>query len=236
MNYVIGIDIGTSGLKSIVVNKSGEVVDSHSISYKTEHPKSGYSEMDPDVWYEATLDSLRHLLNKFDRQSISGISFSGQMHGLVVIDEDGNSISPAILWNDTRTSQEVEDIKQAVGLETLLKHTQNTVLEGFTLPKLIWLKNHEPENYNKIHKFMLPKDYVVYKLTGNVHTEPSDAAGTIMYNIKSEAWSLELLNQLNIDSNICPEVIGSHESSGVFSSFSEFKYVIYDNKHPKVAL
>lgn len=217
MNFVIGIDIGTSGLKSIVVNKKGEVVDSHSINYKTEHPQSGYSEMDPNIWYKATLDSLNHLLSKFDKETISGISFSGQMHGLVVVDEDGNSIRPAILWNDTRTSQEVEDIKQAIGIETLLKHTQNTVLEGFTLPKLMWLKSHEPENYNKIHKFMLPKDYVVYKLTGNIYTEPSDAAGTIMYNIKSEKWSKEILNQLNIDSNICPEVIVSHDRSGTLT-------------------
>lgn len=215
MTYVIGIDIGTSGLKSIVVNQDGEVVDSHSISYKTTHPKSGYSEMDPDVWYEATVNSLTHLLKKFDKQSIKGISFSGQMHGLVVVDESGDSIRPAILWNDTRTSQEVEEIKETLGMEFLLKQTQNTVLEGFTLPKLIWLKNHEPNNYKKIHKFMLPKDYVVYKLTGNVFTEPSDAAGTIMYNIKSEKWSETLLDRLDIDSNICPEVIPSHQKSGV---------------------
>ncbi len=215
MEYVIGIDIGTSGLKSVLVNKEGLVADSYSVNYETYHPKSGYSEMDPNIWYEATIESLKYLLNKYGEQSISGISFSGQMHGLVVVDEKGESIRPAILWNDTRTSQEVENIKNAVGLKQLLNYTQNTVLEGFTLPKLIWLKNHEPENYNKIFKFMLPKDYVVYKLTGNIYTEPSDASGTILYNIKSEEWSEELLNTLRINPNICPKVIGSHEKSGV---------------------
>ncbi|WP_425255224.1 xylulokinase [Mammaliicoccus sciuri] len=215
MEYVIGIDIGTSGLKSVLVNKEGLVADSYSVNYETNHPKSGYSEMDPNIWYEATIESLKYLLNKYGEQSISGISFSGQMHGLVVVDEKGESIRPAILWNDTRTSQEVENIKNAVGLKHLLNYTQNTVLEGFTLPKLIWLKNHEPENYNKIFKFMLPKDYVVYKLTGNIYTEPSDASGTILYNIKSEEWSEELLNTLRINPNICPKVIGSHEKSGV---------------------
>ncbi|PTJ52138.1 xylulokinase [Mammaliicoccus sciuri] len=215
MEYVIGIDIGTSGLKSVLVNKEGLVADSYSVNYETNHPKSGYSEMDPNIWYEATIESLKYLLNKYGEQSISGISFSGQMHGLVVVDEKGESIRPAILWNDTRTSQEVENIKNAVGLKQLLNYTQNTVLEGFTLPKLIWLKNHEPENYNKIFKFMLPKDYVVYKLTGNIYTEPSDASGTILYNIKSEEWSEELLNTLRINPNICPKVIESHEKSGV---------------------
>ncbi len=130
------------------------------------------------------MESLKHILNHYTHNDISGISFSGQMHGLVVIDQEGNPIRPAILWNDTRTSQEVEDIKQNLGLNSLLQLTQNTVLEGFTLPKLMWLKNNEQDNYKRISKFMLPKDYIVYKLTGNVYTEPSDAAGTIMFSVK----------------------------------------------------
>ncbi|MBU6133823.1 xylulokinase [Staphylococcus xylosus] len=214
MTYVIGIDIGTSALKTLVVNKSGDVVESYSVSYNTAHPKSGYSEIDPGIWYEATLESLKHILNHYTHNDISGISFSGQMHGLVVIDQEGNPIRPAILWNDTRTSQEVEDIKQNLGLNSLLQLTQNTVLEGFTLPKLMWLKNNEQDNYKRISKFMLPKDYIVYKLTGNVYTEPSDAAGTIMFSVKDENWSTELLHRLNIDPSICPEIIASHQKSG----------------------
>ncbi|MEP9852882.1 xylulokinase [Staphylococcus aureus] len=214
MTYVIGMDIGTSSLKSIVVNKNGDVVDSYSVSYHTMHPKSGYSEMDPSIWYDATIESLKHLLNNYTQAEITGISFSGQMHGLVVIDDEGSVIRPAILWNDTRTSGEVEEIKQKLGMESLLQFTQNTVLEGFTLPKLLWLKNNEPDHYNRIHKFMLPKDYIVYKLTGNIFTEPSDAAGTIMFSVKEENWSTELLNRLDIDASICPEVIGSHHKSG----------------------
>ncbi|OEL09386.1 xylulokinase [Staphylococcus equorum] len=214
MTYVIGIDIGTSSLKSIVVNKNGDVVDSYSVSYHTLHPKSGYSEMNPDIWYDATIESLKHLLNKYAQKEITGISFSGQMHGLVVIDQAGAVIRPAILWNDTRTSNEVDEIKNKLGLDALLKFTQNTVLEGFTLPKLMWLKNNEIDNYNKIHKFMLPKDYIVYKLTGNIFTEPSDAAGTIMFSVKEKNWSTELLNSLDIDTSICPDIIASHEKSG----------------------
>lgn len=212
--YVIGMDIGTSGLKSIVVNQTGQVVDSYSISYQTQHPHTGYSEIDPNIWYEATLDSLKHLMAKYDSNLISGISFSGQMHGLVVVNRKGDVIRPAILWNDTRTSDEVENIKTQLGLEFLLEHTQNTVLEGFTLPKLIWLKNHEPSHFENIYKFMLPKDYVIYKLTGHISTDPSDAAGTIMFNVKEESWSNAILEKLDIEPSICPEVIASHGKSG----------------------
>ena len=151
MAYVIGIDIGTSALKTLVVNKSGDVVESYSVSYNTVHPKSGYSEIDPEIWYEATLESLKHILTHYTQNDITGISFSGQMHGLVVIDQEGNPIRPAILWNDTRTSQEVEDIKQKLSLNSLLELTQNTVLEGFTLPKLMWLKNNEQNKIGRAH-------------------------------------------------------------------------------------
>ncbi|MFY2827725.1 xylulokinase [Staphylococcus arlettae] len=218
LTYVIGMDIGTSALKSIVVNKQGDVVTSHSVSYDTQHPQSGYSEIDPDIWYNAALDSLKYILTQYEPTEITGLSFSGQMHGLVIIDANGAVIRPAILWNDTRTSTEVENIKNTVGLDTLLNQTQNTVLEGFTLPKLLWVKNNEPHNYSKISKFMLPKDYVVYKLTGNIFTEPSDAAGTIMFNVKTETWATSLLQQLNIDVNICPSIIESHGYSGSLTS------------------
>src|SRR5699024_7661405 len=166
----------------------------------------------------AALDSLKYILTQYEPTEITGLSFSGQMHGLVIIDANGAVIRPAILWNDTRTSTEVENIKNTVGLDTLLNQTQNTVLEGFTLPKLLWVKNNEPHNYSKISKFMLPKDYVVYKLTGNIFTEPSDAAGTIMFNVKTETWATSLLQQLNIDVNICPSIIESHGYSGSLTS------------------
>ena len=184
MNNVIGMDIGTSGLKTIVVDGYGQVIDSYSVEYKTEHPHTGYSEINPNIWYEVALESLAYVFGKYKSSEIAGLSFSGQMHGLVVVDKQGEVIRPAILWNDTRTHKEVEWIKSELGLSLLLKETQNTVLEGFTLPKLIWLKNNEPEHYQQIDRFMLPKDYVAYKLTGNIFTEPSDASGTIMFNVK----------------------------------------------------
>ncbi|RIP37052.1 xylulokinase [Staphylococcus gallinarum] len=214
MNNVIGMDIGTSGLKTIVVDENGQVNDSYSIEYKTEHPHTGYSEIDPNIWYAAALESLAHVFEKYKPSEIAGLSFSGQMHGLVVVDKQGEVIRPAILWNDTRTDKEVAWLKSELGLSVLLKETQNTVLEGFTLPKLIWLKNNEPENYQQIHQFMLPKDYVAYKLTGNIYTEPSDASGTIMFNVKNSHWSTEIFDKLKIDSSICPNIIPSHGYNG----------------------
>lgn len=214
MKYVIGIDLGTSGLKSIVVDENGEVVNEDHVKYETFHAKTGYSEMHPETWYEATIESLKRLMAGDHGKDITGISFSGQMHGLVIIDEAGEVIRPAILWNDTRTSGECKEILKEIGLESLLDQVQNTVLEGFTLSKLIWIKKNEPENFEKIHKFMLPKDYVIYRLTGNVFTEPSDAAGTVMFDVKEGAWSTSLLHQLNINKDICPEVIPSHGKSG----------------------
>ncbi len=215
MKYVIGIDLGTSGLKSIVVNEGGDVVKEDYVRYETVHDKTGYSEMDPEKWHGATAESLKRLLTSEFGKDIKGISFSGQMHGLVLIDESGEVIRPAILWNDTRTSQECREIIEEVGLSSLLEQVQNTVLEGFTLSKLMWVKKNEPENFERIHKFMLPKDYVIYRLTGNVYTEPSDAAGTVMFDVKEGTWSLPLLHQLNINKEICPEVIPSNGKSGL---------------------
>ncbi|WP_411842806.1 xylulokinase [Salinicoccus sp. HZC-1] len=217
MKYVIGIDLGTSGLKSIVVNENGEVVKEDHVKYETFHIKTGYSEMHPEKWYEATVQSLKTLLSGEYGKDITGVSFSGQMHGLVLTDKAGEVIRPAILWNDTRTSEECKEIIKEVGQETLLKQVQNTVLEGFTLSKLMWVKKNEPDNFEKIHKFMLPKDYVIYKLTGNVHTEPSDAAGTAMFDVKAGEWSTPLLNQLGMNKEICPEVIPSHGKAGFIS-------------------
>lgn len=215
MSHVIGMDIGTSGLKSVVINKKGHVVDEYHVTYKTSHPYSGYSEMDPEIWYEAVIESLDYLLHKEAGKKVSGISFSGQMHGLVTIDENGDSIRPAILWNDTRNTKQVKQILDSVTLDNLLENTSNTVLEGFTLPKLLWVRENEFENYKKVHKIMLPKDYIVYRLTGNVYSEPSDFAGTIMYDVKKETFAYDLLNELDIDVDICPEIIPSHGKSGV---------------------
>ncbi|KIX91883.1 xylulose kinase [Staphylococcus microti] len=218
MKYVIGMDIGTSGLKSLKVNMAGDVVDQYSVSYHTEHPQSGYSEMNPEVWYDATIESLKYFINEETAQDIVGISFSGQMHGLVMIDAQGDVIRPAILWNDTRTANEVQSLLNTVGLDTFLAQTQNTVLEGFTLPKLMWVRRHEPDNFAKIHKIMLPKDYIAYRLTGNVYSEPSDASGTSLFNVKEGNWAQPLLQQLDLDPAILPDIIPSHGKNGDLST------------------
>lgn len=217
MDYVIGIDIGTSGLKSIKVNLDGDVVDSYNVSYHTSNPKSGYSEMDPEIWFQATLESLKYFIEKDVDKEIKGISLSGQMHGLVTVDAKGEVVRPAILWNDTRTSQEVKFLLKEIGLQKFLEETQNTVLEGFTLPKLLWVKKHEPDHFKQIDKIMMPKDYVAFRLTGNIFTEPSDASGTSMFNVKTGEWSELILTELGINHNILPRVIPSHSKNGNLS-------------------
>src|SRR5699024_1346198 len=218
MSHVIGMDIGTSGLKSVVINKKGHVVDEYHVTYKTSHPYPGYSEMDPEIWYDAAIESLDYLLHNEAGKKVSGISFSGQMHGLVTIDENGDSIRPAILWNDTRNTKQVKQILDSVTLDNLLENTSNTVLEGFTLPKLLRTRENDSYNYKKVQKTMLPKDYIVYRLTGNVYSEPSDFAGTIMYDGKKETFAYDLLNKSDMDVDSCTVTTPARGVSGAIKN------------------
>lgn len=167
MKYVIGIDLGTSAVKILLVNQNGDVVQEVSKDYPLIQEKSGYSEQNPQDWVDQTIAGLSDLLHNFnyDPNDIEGISFSGQMHGLVLLDENNEVLRNAILWNDTRTTAECEEIDNRVGRERLLSITKNIPLEGFTLPKILWVKKHEPDIFKKAKSFVLPKDYVRYKLT-----------------------------------------------------------------------
>lgn len=219
MKYVIGVDLGTSAVKILLVNQNGQVVREISKPYPLIQEKAGYSEQNPEDWVDQTVSGLSDLL-KFgdcDPEDIEGISFSGQMHGLVLLDENDQILRNAILWNDTRTTRECQEIYERVGRERLLQITKNPALEGFTLPKILWVKNNEPDVYRKAKTFVLPKDYVRYRLTGKLHMEYSDAAGTLLLDITKKKWSNEICGLLDIDANLCPPLIASYEEVGTIA-------------------
>ncbi|OPJ55845.1 xylulokinase [Alkalithermobacter paradoxus] len=219
MKYVIGIDLGTSAVKVLLMNENGKVCNEVLKAYHLIHEKSGYSEQDPKEWIDKTISALSELVNNFDGDinNIQGISFSGQMHGLVLLDKVGNVLRNAILWNDTRTTEQCRQIYDVLGKERLLNITKNLALEGFTLPKLLWVKQYEPEIFEKTAMFMLPKDYLRYKMTGNIYSEYSDAAGTLMLDIAEKRWSEEICDLLGIDLSICPPLSASHQYVGTIS-------------------
>lgn len=219
MKYVVGIDLGTSAVKILLVNHSGEVCQEVSRTYPLIQEKSGYSEQNPEEWVEKTIDGLAELVRDFNGNpnDIQGISFSGQMHGLVLLNKENESLRNAILWNDTRTTKQCEYINKIVGKERLLEITKNPALEGFTLPKLLWVKEFEPEIYHQAAVFLLPKDYLRYRLTGEIHTEYSDAAGTLLLNVKEKQWSEELCNKFDIPLHLCPPIVESHDCVGTIT-------------------
>lgn len=210
MSYVLGLDLGTSGLKGILVNPEGEVVLSSSSEYPLISPKRGYSEQDPNVWYEATIKVIKDIVNKVPESSstIEGISISGQMHSLVLLNKENDIIRNAILWNDVRTTKQSAKINRVLG-EKLINITKNKALEGFTLPKLLWVQENEPENWKEIDVFLMPKDYLGFRLTGNKQTDYSDAAGTLLFDISGKQWSKDILTTFNIDPAICPKLVES---------------------------
>lgn len=210
----IGIDLGTSGVKLLLIRKSGEIVRSVSRSYDLIIPKSSWSEQEPNAWFEETLDGLKSLVKGYEKD-LKAISFSGQMHGLVILDENDRVLRPAILWNDQRTTNEVDYLNKEIGIQNLIKYTGNIALTGLTAPKILWVKNHEPEVFNKISKIMLPKDYLAYKLSGVFATDVSDVSGTLYYDVKNKKYSREILNILGVDIKQLPEVFESFQKIGV---------------------
>ncbi|MBU9712970.1 xylulokinase [Evansella tamaricis] len=220
MKYVVGVDLGTSAVKVILMNKDGEVVNEVSKAYPLITEKSGYSEQEPREWVEKTTDALKDLVQQFTGEisDIEGISFSGQMHGLVLLDENNEVLRNAILWNDTRTTEQCRQIYDLVGEEKLLEITKNPALEGFTLPKILWVKQYEPDVLGKASVFMLPKDYLRYKMTGQIHSEYSDAAGTLLLNVAEKKWSEEICGLVGIDSRLCPPLLESHGLAGTITS------------------
>ncbi|GAA0286172.1 xylulokinase [Gracilibacillus halotolerans] len=220
MSYVIGVDLGTSAVKLLLVNKSGEVVHEVSKEYPLIQEKTGYSEQNPEDWVTQTVAGLKELVETFNGNAneIEGLSFSGQMHGLVLLDENNEVLRNAILWNDTRTTPQCQTIYDKVGKDRFISITKNLALEGFTLPKIVWVQENEPDVFAKAKTFVLPKDYVRYRLTGTIHMDYSDAAGTSLLDIAQKEWSKEICDALGIDISICPPLVDSHENVGKITS------------------
>lgn len=220
MKYVIGVDLGTSAVKILLVNQDGNVCHEVSKSYPLIIEKSGYSEQNPEEWVEKTTEGLAQLMEEFDgdAKDIEGISFSGQMHGLVLLDNENQVLRNAILWNDTRTTKQCKDIYEVVGKQQLLDITKNPALEGFTLPKILWVKENEPGLFEKASLFMLPKDYLRYRITGNIHMDYSDAAGTLLLNVAKREWSKEILDLFGLSLDFCPPLVESHGFVGTVTT------------------
>lgn len=179
----IGVDLGTSAVKLLLMDGEGKIRKIVSREYPIYFPNPGWSEQDPQDWYTQTMEGIRELVAEADKDQIAGISFGGQMHGLVILDDQDQVIRPALLWNDGRTFEECDYLNNVIGKEKLSQYTANISFTGFTAPKILWVKNKEPENFARIAKIMLPKDYIAYKLTGVHCTDFSDASGMLLLDI-----------------------------------------------------
>ncbi len=214
----LGVDLGTSSVKLVLADGEGRIADSASAKYPLLLPEDGWSEQNPEDWYAGVVACVRELGCRHDLSAVKGVSFSGQMHGLVVLDKDDNVIRPAILWNDNRTTEECAYLNDVVGKDKLLEWTGNVAFTGFTAPKLMWMKRHEPENFARIAKIMLPKDYVAYKMSGVFGSDVSDDSGTLYFDVKNRAWSAPMLGIIGITEEQLPAIF---ESTDVIGHVSE---------------
>ncbi|MCD8153719.1 MAG: xylulokinase [Clostridiales bacterium] len=212
--YYIGVDLGTSAVKLLLMREDSVIEKIVSREYPLYFPHPGWSEQSPEDWYEKTLEGIRALTEGIDSSLVAGIGIGGQMHGLVTLDEKDQVIRRAILWNDGRTGAETDYLNQEIGKERLSEYTANIAFAGFTAPKILWMQRHEPENFRKIQKIMLPKDYVAYRLTGSFATDFSDASGMLLLDVKNRRWSPEMLEICGIRKEQLPKLYESWEPIG----------------------
>jgi xylulokinase len=220
VGYLIGIDIGTSGTKTILCDETGAILGEATEEYPCDAPRPGWSEQNPEDWWTASVKSVRKVMRqaKAKADEVKGIGLSGQMHGLVCLDKDDAVLRPAILWNDQRTGAECEEITRlAGGPKKLIKMVSNPALTGFTAPKILWVRKHEKRIYDRTRKMLLPKDYVRLRMTGEYATEVSDASGTLLLDVAKRRWCKPLLSKLGIDESLLPAVYESPEVSGELS-------------------
>lgn len=210
----IGVDLGTSAVKLLLMDETGEIKKIVSKEYPLYFPHPGWSEQKPEDWLEKSLEGIKELTAECEKTQVAGISFGGQMHGLVALDAKDQVIRPAILWNDGRTGEETEHLNCFVGKEKLSKYTANIAFAGFTAPKILWMKKHEPENFDKIQKIMLPKDYLAYMLSGSFCTDVSDASGMLLMDVEHRCWSKEMLEICGITEEQLPKLYESYEVVG----------------------
>jgi len=206
---LVGLDVGTTGVKAVAISPEGEVLATDEESYQLSTPRPGWAEQDPEDWWRAAQAVLTRL--PFDEIRLG---LSGQMHGLVCLDEADRVLRPAILWNDQRTAAECAEIEERIGLEQLIELTGNRALTGFTAPKLLWLRRHEPEVYRNIRHVLLPKDYVLLRLTGEHGIDAADASGTLLFDVRRRRWSDEVVDALEIPSEWLPSVTESTVHGG----------------------
>lgn len=212
--YYIGVDLGTSAVKLLLMREDGKIEKVVSKEYPLYFPHPGWSEQNPEDWWNAVQEGLGELTKDCDKSQVAGISFGGQMHGLVILDKDDQVIRPAILWNDGRTQEETDYLNNEIGKDKLSAYTANIAFTGFTAPKLLWVKNKEPENFARIEKIMLPKDYIAYKLTGSFCTDVSDASGMLLFDVQHKCWSREMLAICGIKQTQLATIYESYETVG----------------------
>ncbi len=210
----IGVDLGTSAVKLLLADGQGAVLKTVTREYPVFYPKPGWSEQNPEDWLRETVEGIRELTSDCNKWQIAGIGCAGQMHGLVVLDGEDQVIRPCILWNDGRTSEEVEELNGGSGKDDLRRMTANIAFAGFTAPKLLWMQKHEPEQFARIRRIMLPKDYLTYRLTGAFCTDVSDASGTLLFDVEHRCWNREMLERCGVEESQLPAVLESWEPAG----------------------
>ena len=214
MKYFIGADLGTSSLKLLLLDRDGNILNKATKNYSVSYPAPGWSEQDPEDWWRAFIDGVGELLCGFDKSAVSGIGIGGQMHGLVSLDKNGDVIRPCILWNDGRTAKETAYLNEVIGEQILAESTANIAFAGFTAPKLLWMKENEPENFARIAKIMLPKDYINFLLTGKHCCDYSDASGMLLLDVENKKWSEKMLQLCGLTEQQMPELFESYEVVG----------------------
>ena len=212
--YFIGVDLGTSAVKLLLMEGSGKICNIVSKEYPLFFPHPGWSEQNPEDWYTQSMAGMKELTEGIDRTQVAGISFGGQMHGLVTLDAQDQVIRPAILWNDGRTSEETDYLNNVIGKDKLSQYTANIAFAGFTAPKILWMKKNEPEKFAKVEKIMLPKDYLAYRLSGSFCTDVSDASGMLLLDVKNRCWSKEMMEICGVKEEQLPKVYESWEVVG----------------------
>ena len=219
MEYLLGVDLGTSGTKTVLFDVNGKAIASATVEYPLYQPRNGWAEQNADDWWEAAKSTIQTVLRDsgVDAGDVKGLGISGQMHGLVLLDENGKVLRKSIIWCDGRTQAECDEIHEKIGRERLIQIAANPALTGFTACKVLWVRNHEPEIYAKVRHILLPKDYVRYKLTGVIKQEISDASGTNLLDVRARCWSSEILEKLDIDPALLPELVESTDAAGVIT-------------------
>ena len=214
MAYVIGIDIGTSGTKTILFDENGKTIAGKTVEYPLYTPQNGWAEQDPEDWWRATLEGLKAVMTGIDARDVRGIGLSGQMHGLVMLDKQGKVLRKSIIWCDQRTGEECKELTALVGAGRLMDITKSPAVTGFTASKILWVKKHEPELFDKCSTILLPKDYIRFKLTGERATEVSDASGMQLMDIEKRCWSSEVLEKIGLDGSLLGKMYESVEVTG----------------------